>query len=87
MWRADADGGAPTPRSSPGARLSLPPNSIPAGATEDTIATVPSGGAPSTANGFALYNRNLHVTNGATAANPPRGTYSGQGGMMTFITP
>jgi FtsP/CotA-like multicopper oxidase with cupredoxin domain len=61
-------------------------DTIPAGATEDTIATVPSGGAPSP-NGFALYNRNLHVTNGATALNPARGSYSSQGGMMTFIVP
>ena len=36
---------------------------IPAGGTEDTIATVPSTGPPS-ANGFALFNRNLHVTTG-----------------------
>jgi FtsP/CotA-like multicopper oxidase with cupredoxin domain len=54
---------------------------IPAGATEDTIATVPIS-APPSANGFALYNRNLHVTTG-TASDP---NYS-PGGMMTFIGP
>ena len=59
---------------------------IPAGATEDAIATVPAGGAPST-NGFPLYNRQLHVTNGATALAPARGTYSTPGGMLTFIKP
>jgi len=51
--------------------------SIPAGATEDTIARVPST-APPGANGFALFNRNLHVTNGHGA---------GPGGMLTFIGP
>ena len=61
-------------------------DTIPAGATEDTIATVPAGAAPS-ANGFALYNRNLHVTNGATALAPARGGYSTPGGMLTFIKP
>ncbi len=55
---------------------------IPAGATEDAIATVPAGAAPS-ANGFALYNRNLHDTNGSTAA----GTYATPGGMLIFIHP
>ena len=52
-------------------------DSIPAGATEDAIAVVPST-APPSANGFALFNRNLHVTNG-------HGT--GAGGMLTFIRP
>ena len=54
---------------------------IPAGATEDAIATVPAG-APPSANGFALYNRQLHVTNG-TASSPG---YT-PGGMLTFIQP
>ncbi len=54
---------------------------IPAGATEDAIATVPPGAAPS-ANGFALYNRQLHVTNGTPAS--PNHT---PGGMLTFIKP
>jgi FtsP/CotA-like multicopper oxidase with cupredoxin domain len=54
---------------------------IPAGATEDAIATVPAA-APPSANGFALYNRQLHVTNpGPATPNPAAG------GMMTFLTP
>jgi FtsP/CotA-like multicopper oxidase with cupredoxin domain len=50
---------------------------IPAGGTEDAIALVPST-APPSADGFALFNRNLHVTNGHAA---------GTGGMLTFIGP
>jgi len=53
---------------------------IPAGATEDAIVTVPGSGAGP--NGFALYNRQLHVTNG-TFGDP---AYS-PGGMMTFLGP
>ena len=53
---------------------------IPAGATEDAIATIPAAGAGP--NGFALYNRQLHVTNGT----PPNSSYT-PGGMMTFIQP
>jgi FtsP/CotA-like multicopper oxidase with cupredoxin domain len=51
---------------------------IPAGATEDAIATVPaaSSGLP---NGFPLYNRQLHITNGSPGVSP--------GGMLTFIVP
>jgi FtsP/CotA-like multicopper oxidase with cupredoxin domain len=49
---------------------------IPAGATEDALFVVPAA-APPSANGFPLFNRNLHVTNGADSP----------GGMMTFITP
>ncbi len=49
---------------------------IPAGGTEDAIATMPSTAAPS-ANGFALFNRNLHVANGPDYP----------GGMLTFIHP
>jgi len=57
---------------------------IPAGATEDAIATVPAGAAPST-HGFPLYNRQLRVTNGdQTAPNPVPAT---GGGMLTFIHP
>jgi FtsP/CotA-like multicopper oxidase with cupredoxin domain len=55
---------------------------IPAGGTEDAIATVPSGAAPS-ANGFPLYNRQLHVTNGDQAGTSP--TPGSGGGMLTFI--
>ena len=51
---------------------------IPAGGTEDAIATVPATAAPS-ANGFPLYNRQLHLTNGSPAAPG--------GGMLTFIHP
>jgi FtsP/CotA-like multicopper oxidase with cupredoxin domain len=54
---------------------------IPAGATEDAIATVPSGPAPSD-NGFALFNRNMHVTNPSAP-----GSYFTGGGMLTFIHP
>lgn len=57
---------------------------IPAGATEDAIATVPAT-APPSPNGFPLYNRNLHVTNGpqgGTSPSPATG-----GGMLTFIHP
>jgi FtsP/CotA-like multicopper oxidase with cupredoxin domain len=53
----------------------------PAGATEDAIVTVPSGGAPS-ANGFALFNRQLHVTNGPLTTPTPVA-----GGQLTFIEP
>jgi FtsP/CotA-like multicopper oxidase with cupredoxin domain len=53
---------------------------IPAGATEDAIATIPATGAGP--NGFALYNRQLHVTNGT----PANANYT-PGGMMTFIQP
>lgn len=54
---------------------------IPAGGTEDTIATIPSS-APPSVNGFPLYNRQLHLTNGTTSspAHSP-------GGMMLFIQP
>ena len=53
---------------------------IPAGGTEDAITTMPAI-APPNANGFPLFNRNLHVTNGSTAA----GTYATPGGMLIFI--
>jgi FtsP/CotA-like multicopper oxidase with cupredoxin domain len=55
---------------------------IPAGATEDAIATVPSGAAPS-ALGFPLYNRQQHVTNGPQTGQSP--TPATGGGMLTFI--
>ena len=52
---------------------------LPAGETEDTIATVPAYSVSTFPHGFALYNRQLHLGNGAPAdpATP--------GGMMTFI--
>jgi FtsP/CotA-like multicopper oxidase with cupredoxin domain len=55
---------------------------IPAGATEDAIATVPAGSAPST-QGFPLYNRQQHLTNGAQTGQSPTPTTGG--GMLTFI--
>ena len=57
---------------------------IPAGATEDVIASVPAGGAPST-HGFPLYNRNLHLTNGPQGGTGP--APASGGGMLTFIHP
>lgn len=48
---------------------------IPAGATEDTIATIPADGTR-----FPLYNRQLHLTNG-TPANPQHTP----GGMLTYL--
>jgi hypothetical protein len=48
---------------------------IPAGATEDAIATIPPAGTR-----FALYNRQLHLTNGV--AGGPAHT---PGGMLTFV--
>ena len=57
---------------------------IPAGATEDAIATVPPGAAPST-HGFPLYNRQQHLTNGPQTGQSPTPTTGG--GMLTFIHP
>ncbi len=57
---------------------------IPAGASADTIVTMP-GFAPPTANGFPLFNRQLHVTNGDQTGNDP--LPSSGGGMLTFLTP
>jgi FtsP/CotA-like multicopper oxidase with cupredoxin domain len=54
---------------------------IPAGGTEDAIATIPST-APPSANGFPLFNRNLHVTNGTSS-----GPSDSPGGMLIFIEP
>jgi FtsP/CotA-like multicopper oxidase with cupredoxin domain len=50
---------------------------IPAGATEDVVATVPAASSGLT-HGFPLYNRQLHLGNGAPPGDAP-------GGMMTFI--
>jgi FtsP/CotA-like multicopper oxidase with cupredoxin domain len=52
---------------------------LPAGGTEDAIATMPSFAAPNP-NGFPLFNRNLHVTNGSGPQSP-----AAAGGMLTFI--
>ena len=57
-------------------------DTIPAGATEDAIATVPGGGGPS-GSGFPLFNRQLHLTNGDQAGPSP--TPSAGGGMLTFV--
>lgn len=57
---------------------------LPAGATEDAIATVPAT-APPSPNGFPLYNRQLHLTNGPQTATSP--TPVTGGGMLTFIHP
>jgi hypothetical protein len=59
-------------------------DTIPAGATEDAIATVPAGGGPSS-NGFPLFNRQLHLTNGVQSGQSPMP--SAGGGMLTFIHP
>ena len=55
---------------------------IPAGETEDAIATVPAGPGPSP-HGFPLYNRQQHLTNGAQTGQSP--TPASGGGMLTFI--
>ncbi len=57
-------------------------DTVPAGATEDVIATVPPGGAPSS-NGFPLFNRQLHLTNGNQTGQSPSPLPGG--GMLTFI--
>jgi FtsP/CotA-like multicopper oxidase with cupredoxin domain len=57
-------------------------DTIPAGATEDAIATVPAGGGPS-GNGFPLFNRQLHLTNGNQTGQSPSPLPGG--GMLTFI--
>ena len=49
---------------------------IAAGQTTDALVTAPAAGAR-----FALYNRQLHLTNGAFGSS----AYSSPGGMMTFI--
>lgn len=57
---------------------------IPAGATEDTLVTVPASSPPSS-HGFPLYNRQLHLTNGPQTTSTP--TPATGGGMLTFIQP
>jgi len=52
---------------------------IPAGATEDAIVTVPGGTPPST-HGFPLFNRQLHLTTGPQTGTSPIGN-----GMVAFI--
>jgi FtsP/CotA-like multicopper oxidase with cupredoxin domain len=72
---------------------------IPAGATEDAIVDFTGAGVPPTSNGFPLFNRELHVTNGqvgfttdpgtgaVTITHPQTDATTGGGGMMTFIHP
>jgi len=57
---------------------------IPAGGTEDAIVIVPAGLPPSV-NGFPLYNRQLHLTNGPQTGQGP--TPQAGGGMLIFIHP
>ena len=57
---------------------------VPAGGTEDAIATVPAGSAPSP-HGFPLYNRQQHLTNGPQTGQGPAPATGG--GMLTFIHP
>ncbi|WP_426594679.1 multicopper oxidase domain-containing protein [Cellulomonas sp. McL0617] len=57
---------------------------VPAGGTEDTIATVPATPPPST-NGFPVFNRQLHVTNGPQGGSSPSPATGG--GALTFIHP
>ena len=59
-------------------------DTIPAGATEDVIATVPAGGGPS-GHGFPLFNRQLHLTNADQTGQSPLPLTGG--GMLTFIHP
>lgn len=56
---------------------------IPAGATEDAIMTMPPASAAPSAGGFPLFNRQLHLTNGnQTGASPAP---AAGGGMLVFI--
>ena len=56
---------------------------IPAGATEDAIMTMPAASAAPAVGGFPLFNRQLHLTNGnQTAASPAP---AAGGGMLVFI--
>ncbi|WP_030439724.1 multicopper oxidase domain-containing protein [Actinoplanes subtropicus] len=50
--------------------LDVTAETIPAGATEDAIVTVPAGAGPSP-HGFPLYNRQQHLTNGPQTATGP----------------
>ena len=57
-------------------------DTIPAGATEDVIATIPAVGGPG-GSGFPLFNRQLHLTNGNQTGQSPSPLPGG--GMLTFI--
>jgi FtsP/CotA-like multicopper oxidase with cupredoxin domain len=54
---------------------------LPAGGTEDAIATMPAASS-ALPNGFPLFNRNLHLTNGSGPQSP-----DAAGGMLTFLHP
>ncbi len=54
---------------------------LPAGSTKDAIVTVPAS-APPSVNGFAIFNRQLHVTNGVSTD-----TNFAPGGMFVFLKP
>jgi FtsP/CotA-like multicopper oxidase with cupredoxin domain len=54
---------------------------IPAGATEDTVVVVPAGTPPSS-HGFPMFNRQLHLTTGPQLTTSPTGS-----GMLVFIQP
>jgi FtsP/CotA-like multicopper oxidase with cupredoxin domain len=59
---------------------------IPGGATEDAIAVVPAASS-ALPNGFPIYNRQLHLTNGDYGPGPAPAANFLDGGMMTFINP
>jgi FtsP/CotA-like multicopper oxidase with cupredoxin domain len=62
---------------------------IPTGGTEDAIFVAPAGAYVGT-NGFPLYNRQFHITNGdpdSAPAGPGSSTILPPGGMLTFIQP
>jgi FtsP/CotA-like multicopper oxidase with cupredoxin domain len=56
---------------------------IPAGGTEDAIITMPAGGTAPSPDGFPLFNRQLHLTNGDQTGDSP--TPATGGGMLVFI--
>ena len=68
-------------------QLANPPSTtteiIAAGATEDTVAVMPST-APPTTHGFPLYDQQLHLTNGPQTS-APAGSPLPPGGMLTFL--
>jgi FtsP/CotA-like multicopper oxidase with cupredoxin domain len=67
-----------------GTNLFADNETIPAGGREDAIIDFSgSPGVPPNGKGYPLFNRELHVTNGA----PSQVTADGGGGMMTFIAP
>ncbi|GAB3058788.1 hypothetical protein GCM10027053_20950 [Intrasporangium mesophilum] len=68
-----------------GTPVSATAETIPAGATEDAIVTMPPAGTAPSSRGFALYNRQLHVTNGPQLSTSP--TPLAGGGMLTFLGP